>query len=134
MIKFTSPLFVEIPRKTMKPKKIMLNLNVYRNLHYQVNNQAKKIYTEMMKAQMDGYRFNKIQIEFCLYKGSKSKIDRANIYSIVEKFFCDALVNNGCLEDDNDDFIIRTIYRKTEIDKNNPRCEIFIFDADNIFF
>ncbi len=35
------PLSVVIPRKTKEDKKIMLNLNTFRNLHYMTMNQAK---------------------------------------------------------------------------------------------
>jgi len=106
----------------------MLNLNVYRNLHYQVNNQAKKIYAELMQPLMAGHGFKKIDLTFSLFKGSKRKIDRANVYSIIEKFFCDALVKNGCIEDDSDEFIINTYYFMTQIDKENPRCEIEVVE------
>lgn len=128
MKKFISPLFVMIPRKTKKDKKVSLNLNVYRNLNYIVNNQAKSMYCEIMADQMKGVRFDIIDIEFVLFKSSKRKIDRANFLSIVEKFFCDALVHQGCIKDDNDDFINSTKYLTGGIDKDNPRVEIYVLD------
>lgn len=127
MTKLTSPLFVMLPRKTKADKRVALNLNVYRNLHYLVNNQAKQIYNELMSPQLSGLVFDKpIKITFVLYKRDKRRIDRANILSIVEKFFCDAMVKNGCLIDDNDDYILETVYRTGGIDKNDPRVDITI--------
>jgi hypothetical protein len=38
----------------------------------------------------------------------------------------DALVNLGCIEDDNDDFIKTETILPTEYDKNNGRVEIII--------
>lgn len=128
--KFVSPLFVTLPRKTKEDKKVYLNLNVYRNLHYISNNQAKEIYCEMMREQMKGKKFeNKIEITFTLFKGRNGRVDRSNILSIVEKFFCDALVHNGCLPDDNDDFILATHYKSGGYDKNNGRVEIGVAEV-----
>lgn len=132
MIRIISPLFVDLPRKTMKDKRIYLNLGVYRNLHYILNNQAKMFYNSIMFPQLkDIPRFKKpVDITFILFKGSKRKIDRANILSIVEKFFCDALVEYGCLEDDCDDYISGTHYRTGGIDRDYPRVEIEIKEID----
>jgi len=84
MIKIISPTYIMLPRKTKKDKRVSLNLNVYRNLHFQVNNQVKKNYNEIMYAHLRGLEFlNPIQIEFVLYKESKRKTDRSNILCIV---------------------------------------------------
>ena len=40
--KIESPLFVMLPRKTTKDKRISLNMNTYRNLHHRTNNDAKR--------------------------------------------------------------------------------------------
>ena len=127
MTKFVSPLFVMLPRKTKADKRVALNLNVYRNLHYLVNNQVKQVYNELMAPQLEGIVFDKpIKITFTLYKRDKRRVDRANILSIVEKFFCDAMVKSGCIVDDNDDYILETHYKTGGIDKNNPRVDIVV--------
>lgn len=124
---FISPLFVDLARKTKKDKRVYLNLNVYRNLHFIVNNQAKEAYNAIMRAQMDGKRFNgQIKLSFYLFKGRNCRVDRANILSIIEKFFCDALVKNGCIPDDNDKYICETHYYSAGYDKDNGRVEIVV--------
>lgn len=126
-MKITSPLSVSLPRKTKADRKIYLNLNVYRNLHYIVNNQAKEIYNELMKPYLSGLKFKgPISLTFQLFKKTRRKTDRSNILSIVEKFFCDALVHYGCIPDDNDDHITSTNYLTGGIDSENPRVEIEI--------
>lgn len=133
MKKVVSPIYVVLPRKTKKDKKIALNLNVYRNLHFQVNNQVKVFYNEIMSMQLFGLEFpNPIHLEFVLYKPSKRKIDRANILCIVEKFFCDSLTFHMCIPDDNDNHILSTHYRTGGVDKYNPRVEIFIKDRREV--
>ena len=111
-----------------KKKKYALNLNQFRNNHYIVNNKLKKEFELIVSKQLKEYRFSKfkkIEIDFVLYKASKRKIDRSNVLSIIEKFFCDALVSLQIIEDDNDDFIESTHYY-SGYDKNDPRVEIFI--------
>ena len=96
-----------------KNKNWILNLNNYRNAHYQTLNKAKvnfkKTYlTEISKLP----KFTKLQaIEYTLYRDSHRHCDVANVCSIVDKFFCDALVEAGKLPDDNYDFLKAVSYQ-----------------------
>lgn len=118
------PLFIETG--VLKRKKNYINLNQYRNWHYQVSNNLKIAYKELVKPQLVDLKFNKIKLTFVLYKGSKRKIDRSNVLSIHEKFFCDALVETGCITDDNDNFLESSHYYTGGIDRDNPRVDILI--------
>jgi Holliday junction resolvase RusA-like endonuclease len=122
------PLYIESGVK--QKKKYHLNLNNYRNLHYQVNNKLKIEYKEILKGIFKEYKFigkfTKIDIDFTLFRKDKRKGDRSNVLSIHEKFFCDGLVELGMIEDDNDLHINSTHYRTGNIDKDNPRVEIKI--------
>jgi len=133
---FISPTHVILPRKTKDDLKVYLNLNVYRNLHFQVNNQAKSIYNNSMFEQLHKIKFNgMIKMKFRLIKGSHRRSDKANTLCVVEKFWCDCLVTYECIEDDNDDIILSQEYLPTKYDKNNGRVEIEIedgFSADPI--
>lgn len=118
-----SPLSVNVT----KNKKFILNLNNYRNAHYFMLNQAKKEYKETVLPQLENLpRFSKINITYTVYPQSLRKFDLANVCSIVDKFFCDALVESGHLEDDNYTYIPNVTYLMGTIDKNNPRVEIRI--------
>ena len=124
-----SPLAVYLPRKTMKDRKYILNLNNYRNWHYIVSNKVKEAYTNHVRWQLMGFRYNNVSLIFKYFKGSKRKCDRANIYSIHEKYFCDALVTCGAIKDDSDEFIKQSIYLPVEYDRDHPRVEITINEA-----
>ena len=77
-----------------------------------------------------GMKYNPpIEIGFKLYKSSARHIDRSNILSIAEKFFCDSLVHYGCIPDDSDEYITRTTYETGGVDRINPRIEIEIYEA-----
>lgn len=124
---FNMPLYFKLS-KSDKGKKYHINLNNYRNWHYQVSNNLKKLYKACASHQLEGLKFGQIDITFKLWKASRRRIDRANPLSIHEKFFCDALTELACIPDDNDDYINSTTYLTGGIDKDNPRVEIEVID------
>lgn len=127
IMKVISPLSVVLPRRTKANRRVIINLNNYRNWHYIISNEVKVAYVEAIKDQLEGMRFKgKLKLHFVLFKGSKRTSDRANVLSIHEKFFCDALTHCGCIDDDNDTIIEETHYSSGGIDKENPRVEIII--------
>lgn len=68
----------------------------------------------------------RIQIEYVLFPKTKRLCDVANVLSIVDKFFSDALTEMGRIEDDNYLFLPKVTYEIGEVDKDNPRVEILI--------
>ena len=127
MIKITSPLFVDLPRKTKKDKRVYININTYRNLHYLVNNQVKKAYLEAIKQQLVGVTIpTPVNISYKVFKPSKRKLDKMNVVSITSKYLLDAVTELGCWIDDNDDYVKTETILPTEYDKNNGRVEVII--------
>lgn len=121
MINISLPLAVQIGKK-----KYRINLNNYRNWHYIVSNKIKQEYKRLIAPQLEGLKFDKVELHFTLYKASKRKLDRANVLCISEKFASDALVECGVIEDDNDQFVKSTHYYTGGIDKENPRVILTI--------
>lgn len=127
MIKITSPLFVDLPRKTKKDKRVYININTYRNLHYLVNNQVKKAYLESIKQQLVNVIIpTPVNISYKVFKPSKRKLDKMNVVSITSKYLLDAVTELGCWIDDNDDYVKTETILPTEYDKNNGRVEVII--------
>ena len=127
MIKIISPLYIY----TSKNKKRIINLNNYRNWHYLTNSRIKNLYKIEMLDKLYGLKLTTpIDLHFILFKGTKRKSDRANVLSIQEKFFCDALTYYKCIPDDNDEYINSTHYSSGGIDRENPRVEIIINTFD----
>jgi Holliday junction resolvase RusA-like endonuclease len=123
------PLFLTMMKKK-KLKAYHFNLNNYRNWYFRENNNLKKMYSKIAIASLAGVDpFKKVKLEFTMHRGDKKKVDRANVLSIHEKFFCDALTTCGIIEDDNDNFVESTFYQTGEIDKDNPRVEIKIIEV-----
>ncbi len=121
-MKFIMPLSIQIGRK-----KLSINLNTYRNLHFLVSNKLKIEYSRLIHAQVkEVKKYDKISLRFTLYPPNKMRRDRSNYLSIHEKFFCDAIVSAGIIEDDCDKYIISSFYSTGIVDKDNPRVEIEI--------
>tara|TARA_R110001599_G_scaffold97429_1_gene251287 strand:- start:3789 stop:4184 length:396 start_codon:yes stop_codon:yes gene_type:complete len=125
--KIISPLFVTLPRKTVKDKRIALNMNTYRNLHHRISNDAKKAYSEALKEQLRNLSIQTpVEVTYKVYKASKRRLDKMNVISVVSKFLLDSITDYGCWEDDNDDYVKTETILPTELDRENPRVEIII--------
>ena len=110
-----------------KFKDWILNLNNYRNTHYQTLNKTKVNYKEAMDSQIKNLpKFSKIKLTYVLYPATKRLTDISNVCSIHDKYFCDALVEAGKLPDDDYTYVPSVTYTFGEIDKDNPRVEIKI--------
>lgn len=125
--KVISPLV--IPRT--KSSNFSLNLNIYRNTHYKVLNNMKIVYKGIMASSILKLpSMKKVTIEYVLYPKTKALCDVANVCSVVDKFFSDALVELGKLPDDNYLYIPKIIYSFGGVDKVNPRVEILIQELE----
>ena len=120
-MKFKSPMKILAGKRKM----LRLNLNEYRNTHYRILNNAKINYKEFMKAQIQkAKKLGKAMFVYTVFPGSKRSFDIGNICCIHEKFFEDAFVELGKLEDDNANFLPIVVYLYGGIDKENPRVDI----------
>ena len=114
-----------------KTKVFWLNLNQYRNAYYQTLNKAKKDFKESILEQIKELpnltnMWGQVTIHYTYYHPTRRKSDVANIVSVVDKFFCDALVETGKLEDDNYDFLRSSSWGYGGHDKDRPRMEAVI--------
>jgi hypothetical protein len=109
------PTYVILPRKTKADKKIQLNLNVYRNLSYIINNQCKAAFHKAFKPEIDKHKQkftnSKLRFTYTITAANKRKFDISNVLSIVDKFACDSLVKEGVLPDDNWEHLVSVNYR-----------------------
>ena len=123
MIKFTLPLYGVT-------KKGAIAVNWYRNAHYQISNKAKIEFKKQIQSQLD--MFDKIEtpikIKYTYYAKANNSPDLDNFVGTVKKFFQDALVESGLIEDDNVNFIVCNSEYYGGIDRDNPRVEAEIIE------
>ena len=117
---------ISITSGSKKIRKRCLNLNQYRNWHYQTSNKLKILFKEQVKGNLDFSFLGKIEISYVYYAPDKRKRDLMNVIAVVDKFFQDALVEEGCIVTDDTDTVIKITSIYAGVDKNNPRVEATI--------
>lgn len=123
------PLRVQITKKGY----FNLNLNVYRNAHYMTLNKAKVTFKEIVSPFLVQIpRLKSCKLRYTLYPKTNRLCDIANICSIVDKFFCDAFVETGHLEDDNYTFLKSIEYCIGSVDTENPRVDVEIIPIEPV--
>lgn len=117
------PLELSIPRKKAKSKKVDLNLNQYRNLHWGSESENKKYFSNLFGL-MDWFDF-KLKAPYKFYYFihiTKEIADLMNVGAILDKYLCDMLVEADVIKDDNVtvlnrcEFIYDTSITKTTFD------------------
>lgn len=111
-------------------KKFSLNLNVYRNAHYQVLNKAKIVFKNQLIAnypEITKIKAQRVEIEYFIERNNNRKFDTENIKSIVDKFFCDALVKFECILDDNYSYVSHKAPKVSDYVTKMPNKKIHIF-------
>lgn len=110
-----------------KKKKFYINLNQYRNTHYFTLNKAKTEFSLLVQDQISKLpKFSQVSLEYKVFPPTARDLDIMNICSVADKFFCDALVEYGILEDDNYHIVNSITNTFGSIDKHNPRIEVKI--------
>ena len=121
------PTFIQVSNKT----RFALNLNQYRNTHFQILNKAKVKFGELLHDEISALpHFKRIAISYTLYPRTRQLCDISNICAIADKFFCDALKDKGRITDDNYNVVLGTQYLFGEVDPRNPRIEARIHTHD----
>lgn len=117
------PLTLTLPNK----KSWALNLNLYRNTHYRSLNAYKRLFNlEVEPILKDLPVFNKITLTYRLYPKTRREMDIANVLTVVDKFFSDALVEFGKLPDDNYKHLTEISFSYGEVLPSNPHALVLI--------
>lgn len=110
-----------------KAKIVPVNLNWYRNAHFQSLNKAKVNFKKAIESQVLALPvLKKVALTFTFHPGKGIIPDTSNVCCIADKFFCDALVELGRLPDDTRKFVLGTQYLPGLQDTHNPRIEVRI--------
>lgn len=127
---FSVPIKLEIGVR--KKKTHYLNLNNYRNWHFQVNNAIKQTFKiQMLPVLRELQPLTKpCKVTYTIYYPNKREFDLDNMGSIISKFTHDALVEAKILEDDNWKFVAEVVYEYGGVDKEDPRCDVTLEELE----
>lgn len=118
----TGPWFVSVSKK----RNFSPNLNQYRNAHYQTLSKAKRMYADTIYDQLEDVEpFTQVVVTLIAFPPTKRMFDNDNLAPHM-KFFLDALVTKGVLEEDHYGIVVETRHRVQGVDKENPRVEFHI--------
>ena len=107
-----------------------ININNLISSNHGMVHAVKKQYYGIMHKQIESLPlFNRVEMEFTIYRGSKGVYDISNIAAATDKFFMDARAKEGKILDDSADYVTKVTYRAREVDRVLPRCEIIIQEA-----
>jgi hypothetical protein len=110
-----------------KKKSFTINLNVYRNAHFQVLDKAKKEFKRVVKPLLKSVpRLEQCSLEYTYYHGKGKESDTNNVCAVADKFFCDTLVSAGVLLDDGPKYVRVTTFLPGGRDRDDPRIEVTI--------
>jgi Holliday junction resolvase RusA-like endonuclease len=130
--KFTLPLSVILKRKTKKDAKVSVNLNAFRSMHHRTYTEAKKEYCNVMSDQLNSVdpAMGKMHLHYDFYAAMNNGPDLDNFVGAAKKFFQDAMVFHGFIEDDNVNFIGSNSERYCGVDRKNPRIDVTVTIID----
>ena len=124
---FSVPLKV----KQSKNKFFTLNLNNYRNAHHRVLNTVKRNFTDIiLSMELPRVKYERVRVWYRIYPPTKRKYDLMNVVSVVDKFLMDAITKRGIIPDDNIDHVVMPKAEAMQVDRENPRVDVFIENLD----
>ena len=120
---FTLPVKIILPRVKTAGRPFYVNMNTFTGIKPFTYNNAKETYRDLMKDQLTSVEpaDGKITIIYEYYAKANNSPDLDNFVSAGIKFFQDAMVNHGFIEDDNVHFIPAYSVKYAGIDRKNPR-------------
>jgi len=119
---------VPLEVKVSKNKTFILNQNKYRNAHFRVLSRAKEEFNAFVKKlniEHDTFE-NPIRVHYVYYPKSKRIYDRMNVACVIDKFLMDALQLEKIIKDDNYNTVLFPTFVHGEVDREYPRCEVYI--------
>ena len=127
-VTYRLPLAIEMGKR--KVRRHYLNLNLYRNISFHLNNNLKRAFKKIVAGAVPEFHFECYEMHFKVYFPDTRKRDVANVLSIVDKFQTDALVELGYVPEDNYHYLKKVVYEFGGIDtKGKGYVEVTIKES-----
>ena len=116
-VKYKLPISLELGKK--KKRKHYINLNLYRNMPFHLNNTLKKHFKMIVAGAIEvPFYFRCYELHYKLYLPDTRRRDIANVLSIIDKYQTDALVELGYVEEDNYHYLKKVVYEYGGMDED----------------
>lgn len=112
-----------------KKKKVLTGMSWYRNAHYHTQNKWKLDFHELIEQQIVSTKIKspyKTELNI-FYKNPTC--DASNISALMEKVSLDSLQKLNITDSDSVKHHIGSSWNVVQQDKDNPRCEIVIYEV-----
>lgn len=108
-----------------------LNLNIYRNLHfYQLSYQKNAFHKKMQPALRGLPKLGKVKLHYEIHPKTQGRLDTMNVGSVVDKFFSDALVESGVIEDDDYNNVVFNSFCFGSVSPKDPHVLVTITEIE----
>lgn len=108
-----------------------LNLNVYRNLHFRKLSFQKNAFQKRMSPLLSGFpKLGKVKLHYEIHPKSEGRLDTMNVGSIVDKYFSDALVEAGVIQDDDYKNVVFNSFCFGSVSPKDPHVLVTITETE----
>jgi hypothetical protein len=108
-----------------------LNLNIYRNLHFYQLSYQKEAFQKSMRPVLSGLpQLGKVKLHYEIHPKSSGRLDTMNVGAIVDKYFSDALVESGIIEDDDYKNVIFNSFCFGSVSPKDPHVLVTITETE----
>lgn len=130
MMTLRLPLYVHTTKSKTKKGKAIFNLNNYRNWPYFKSNTAKAAMKKYISKQPVSFLgTGPFKLVYTYYHRNNAKVDVSNPCSVIDKFTCDAITENGLWPDDNHEYVKEVSYIWGGVDPlKEGYCTLEIFE------
>ena len=114
-----------------KSRRKSLNLNLYRNLHFQeLSNQKNHFHDRMVKTLGGIPSLGSVWLHYEIYPNHRGRLDTMNVGSVEDKFFSDSLTELGIIEDDDYTHVVFNSFCFGSVVSGDAFVRVFITELE----
>ena len=114
-----------------KSRRKSLNLNLYRNLHFQeLSNQKNHFHDRMVKTLGGIPSLGSVWLHYEIHPNHRGRLDTMNVGSVEDKFFSDSLTELGIIEDDDYTHVVFNSFCFGSVVSGDAFVRVFITELE----
>lgn len=114
-----------------KSRRKSLNLNLYRNLHFQeLSNQKNHFHDRMVTTLVGIPSLGSVWLHYEIHPNHRGRLDTMNVGSVEDKFFSDSLTELGIIEDDDYTHVVFNSFCFGSVVSGDAFVRVFITELE----